>query len=83
MLRPRTHVMAASLLPLLAASSVAARGDEEGHVASGSLPVSEGSTPNASHGPSSYASLSSCSGLMYAHIILMVGAWFFILPIGE
>lgn len=84
---------ALSLLPAI--SRVLAHGDEDGHsgevkemetmMATAVSSVIPSVTANASSltAPESYFGYPAMSGLMIGHIILMIIAWFFILPIGQ
>jgi hypothetical protein len=74
--------LAATLLQLT--SFVAAHGGDGhasmdmdmGNMNNGTVTVPDSSLP-------SYAGLSAHSGLMLAHIALMVAAWMFVLPVGR
>lgn len=81
-----TQVIVAALA-LQLAFSVVAREDGESHEAGkAGTDVAKGLPSNSRQGDlysmPSYAGLSEHSGMMMAHIILMVIAWVFVLPIG-
>jgi hypothetical protein len=77
--------LTAAALLLQLASTVYAHGHEDGIDGmdmGGEKPQSEGSEHDPYNDPS-YAGLSAHSGMLMAHIGLMVLAWFFILPVGK
>lgn len=75
--------LAALLLQL--ASTVSAHGHDN-DMNGMDMGSGEPTTQEAEHDPyndPSYAGLSAYSGMMMAHIGLMVLAWFFVLPVGK
>jgi len=88
---PSRLTLAATLLQL--ASFVAAHGGDEhagmdmdmnmGNMNNGTLAVPETDSYPDVYSLPNYAGLSAHSGLMLAHVALMVAAWMFVLPVGR
>jgi hypothetical protein len=73
---------ALAVMLLQVASLVAAHEVDGAHEAELESAASNNVTRSGLYGMSSYAGMSEQSSLIIAHIVLMLAAWFFVLPIG-